>query len=100
MLIPRYSIRWLLGLTTLSAGVSLVLSYAMRGQSWAIGILVGLSSLLVVGVLYVAAFGIAWFVWRSMGTTHDIPPGSSPFAKSLESDLSNAVVNDSQPMTG
>lgn len=100
MLIPRFSIRWLLGLTTLSAGVSLVLSYALRGESWAIGILVGLGSLLTVGVLYVAAFGIAWFVWRSMGTLHAVPPGSSPFAKSPGSELSNSAMSDSPSMTG
>jgi hypothetical protein len=100
MLIPRFSIRWLLGLTTLCAGVSLVLSYAVRGQSWAIGILIGLGSLLVVGVLYIAAFGIAWFVWRSMGTLHEVPPGDSPFAKSAGSELSNGPITENPAITG
>jgi hypothetical protein len=100
MLIPRFSIRWLLGLTTLCAGVSLVLSYATRGQSWAIGILVGLSSLLVVALLYVAAFGIAWFVWRSMGTLHEVPPGDSPFGKLAAGELSDGAITENPSITG
>lgn len=100
MLIPRFSIRWLLGLTTLCAGVSLVLSYAVRGQSWAIGILIGLGSLLVVGVLYIAAFGIAWFVWRSMGTMHEVPPGDSPFGKLAGGELSDGAITENPAITG
>ena len=62
MFIPRYSIRWLLGLMTFSAGVSLVLSYAVRGQAWAIGVTSGLWTLVVVALLFVAAFLAAWFI--------------------------------------
>lgn len=100
MLIPRFSIRWLLGLTTVSAGLSMVLSYAIRGEPWAIGILLGLGSLLLVGVLYVAAFGVAWFVWRTMGVMHEQPPSDSPFAKGLTGELIEIPVNDNPSITG
>ena|SRR6476620_8466607 len=62
MLIPRFSIRWLLGLTTFSACISLVLSYAVRAQPWAIGVVAGLWALVVTFVFFAAAFLVAWFV--------------------------------------
>ena len=48
MLIPRFSIRWLLGLTTFSAVVSLVLASAVRGRPWALGVMAGVSAALIV----------------------------------------------------
>ena len=36
MLLPRYSIRWILLLTTLCAFSFIVIAQAVRGQSWAI----------------------------------------------------------------
>jgi hypothetical protein len=100
MLIPRFSIRWLLGLTTLSAGVSLVLSFAIRGEAWALGMVVGLGSLVLVAVLYAAAFAMAWFAWRTLGSIPAGPPGASPFARPLGGDVIEASVNDSPPITG
>ena len=62
MLIPRFSIRWLLGLTTFSACISLVLSYAVRSQPWAIGVVAGLWVLVVSFLFFAAAFLVAWFI--------------------------------------
>lgn len=62
MLIPRFSIRWLLGLTTFSAFVSLVLSYAVRAQPWAIGVVAGLWVLVATFLFFAAAFLVAWFI--------------------------------------
>jgi hypothetical protein len=62
MLIPRFSIRWLLGLTTFSACISLVLSYAVRGQPWAIGVVAGLWVLVATFLFFAAAFLVAWFI--------------------------------------
>jgi hypothetical protein len=84
MLIPRYSIRWLLGLTTFSAGVSLVLAHAVRGQAWAIGTAAGLWTLVVVAIFFVVAFLCAWLIdqvfIRRAGTSTGVSPfaGSSP----------------------
>jgi hypothetical protein len=64
MLIPRYSIRWLLGLMTFSAGVSLVLSYAVRGQAWAIGVASALWTFVILALFYVVAFLCAWLIDR------------------------------------
>src|SRR4051812_17656421 len=79
MLIPRYSIRLLLGLTTVSAGVSLVLSYAVRGHAWAIGVTAGLWTFVAVAVLFIAAFLCAWLIDRFAAATPARRGGKSPF---------------------
>jgi len=79
MLIPRFSIRWLLGLTTLSAAVSLVLSYAVRGHAWAIGITAGLWTFVAVGLLFITAFLCAWLIDQTFAASRARPSGSSPF---------------------
>jgi len=89
MLIPRYSLRWLLGLTTFAAVVSFVLSYAVRGHAWAIGVAAGLWSLVAVGLAYIAAFLVAWFIAQATiatRTRHSVA-ASSPFAKQPEGDM-------------
>jgi hypothetical protein len=68
MLIPRFSLRWLLGLTTLCAAVSLVLAAAVRRETWAIAMLAALASLGLVAALYVVAFLGAWLVAQTAGT--------------------------------
>ena len=90
MLIPRYSLRWLLGLMTFSAGVSLVLSYAIRGAPWAIGVASGLWSLVIVALAYVAAFLGAWLIAQVVTVTRDRPlasAGVSPFAATKAGDI-------------
>jgi hypothetical protein len=91
MIIPRYSLRWLLALITVCGGLSLILSYAFRGQAWAIGLMVGLGSLLLVIALHAAAFSVAWLLTQfsymasgssaAKGGIGDSPfGGGSPFA--------------------
>jgi hypothetical protein len=90
MLIPRFSLRWLLGLTTVSALISLVLSFAVRGQPWALGFTAGLWCLVVVFLLYVFAFLAAWLIANTKSAftsgaqrsaSHAL--GESPFANPL-----------------
>jgi hypothetical protein len=83
MLIPRYSLRWLLGLTTFSALISLVLSYAVRGQAWAIGVAAGLWCVVIAGLLYVAAFLAAWCIAQFVTATRQNSKsgGASSFAR-------------------
>lgn len=85
MIIPRYSLRWLLALTTVCGGLSLVLSYAFQGQAWAIGFMVGLGSLLVVAALHAVAFSVAWLMSQLAFIAGGSTPqggGQSPFAGS------------------
>jgi hypothetical protein len=81
MLIPRYTIRWLLGLTTLSAGVSLVLAHAFRGRSWAIGMVAGLWTFVVVAVFFAGAFLLAWLIEQVTAGRQSRRHLGSPFAK-------------------
>jgi hypothetical protein len=105
MLIPRFTLRWLLGLTTFCAGVSLVLSYAVRGNAWAIGASAGLWSLVIVGLLYVAAFLAAWLMAQAMTALRSSLPGAaasageSPFAVPISPPQQPAADNP-PPITG
>ena len=102
MLIPRFSIRWLLGLTTFSAGVSLVLSYAVRGHAWAIGVTSGLWTFVVIGLLYAVAFLGAWLI-SQWNVSPQGPSGVSPFATpKSETPFATAqpAADSPPPMTG
>ena len=81
MLIPQFSLRWLLALTALCAGVSLILSFAFRGQTWAIGMAAALGSIVAMAVLYVTAFLSAWLITQVASGLYRRPQGQSPFAK-------------------
>jgi hypothetical protein len=98
MLIPRFSIRWLLGLTTFSAGISLVLSYAVRNHAWAIGVMSALWTFVVAGVFYALAFLAAWWVNR-MNEGRRPKQGESPFAgaKAESCFPANPSIADSPP---
>lgn len=91
MIIPRFTLRWLLALVTVCGGVSLILSYAFQGSAWAIGLLVGLGSLLLVLVLHASAYSVAWLLTQfsymatgrsasSAGGADSPFGGDSPFA--------------------
>jgi hypothetical protein len=84
MLIPRFTLRWLLGLTTLCAGVSLIISMAVRGDAWAIGMVSGLAAAGVVATLFVFAFLVAWLLAQIERAVFGggPPEGVSPFASS------------------
>jgi hypothetical protein len=81
MLLPRYSLRWLLVLITVSGAVSFVLSRAVQGQSWALGASAGLGCLAIVVAMYALTFLAAWAV-AQVGMFAPPPQGSgsSPFA--------------------
>jgi Zn-dependent protease with chaperone function len=107
MLIPRFTLRWLLGLTTFCAGVSLVLSYAVRGNAWAIGVSAGLWSLVIVGLFYVAAFLAAWLMAQAMTALRSsLRPaaadggGESPFAVPISPPQPQPAADSPPPITG
>jgi hypothetical protein len=86
MIIPRYSLRWLLALITVCGGLSMVLAYAVQGQPWAIGASVGFAALALVVSLHAAAFSIAWlmtqFAYTIFGGAGPKSGGASPFGQS------------------
>jgi len=59
-LLPRYSLRHVLLITTGLGFVFLIASYGVRGSGWAAGIAVGLLSILVALIVYAALFALVW----------------------------------------
>jgi hypothetical protein len=86
MIIPQFSLRWLLGMTALCGGVSLVLAFANRGEIWALGMSAALAGIFFLFLLYVAAFCVASLITQAYRAIFGSPPtGESPFAiKPLE----------------
>jgi hypothetical protein len=58
-LLPRFSIRALLGILTIAAVAFLIVGMAYRGQYWAWGVTIGLASLVLTALVHAAWYGIA-----------------------------------------
>jgi hypothetical protein len=59
-LLPRFSIRALLGVLTICAVAFLIAGMAYRGQYWAWGVTIGVASLLLTALVHAAWFGVVW----------------------------------------
>jgi hypothetical protein len=79
MIIPRFSLRWLLGVTTLCALLAYVLAQAIRGQAWGIAISVTVGALLFTSLVHAVVFLLAWGI-ASAGTGIRRTRATSPFA--------------------
>ncbi len=62
MLIPQFSIRWLLGLTAVCAIISLIVARAIAGSGWAFGVTIALATTLVVLGVHLLFFAGIWLV--------------------------------------
>ena len=82
MLIPKFSIRSLLGLMTVSAFFFLVVSLAVQGKTWAVSTSLAIASVLVAFTLYVAFFGVAFIFAAIVGGLRVKPQRATPFATS------------------
>ena len=80
MLIPRFTLRWLLGLMVVAGLISLVLAQAVHGNAWAIGLVIGLSSLALVFVAHASVFVVAWLFVQIRKSFVGQPRATSPFA--------------------
>ena len=60
MIIPQYTIRWMLGLTTVCAVIFSVFAMAMRGNGLALGVSLAIVSLVLVFLVHAAIFGLVW----------------------------------------
>jgi hypothetical protein len=69
-LLPRFSIRVLLGVLTVCAFAFVVVGTAYRGENWAWGVTIGLVSILVTALVHAAWFGVVWLFgqWTSART--------------------------------
>jgi hypothetical protein len=82
MLIPQYTLRWLLGVTTACAVVFSIFALAMRGSYWAQGFSAGVIALVVLLLAHGLMFTMLWVF--SLVTTLLRPRaaarGQTPFA--------------------
>ncbi|HLA84256.1 MAG TPA: hypothetical protein VJL29_05650 [Thermoguttaceae bacterium] len=83
VLIPQFSLRWMLGLTTVCAFIFAVFGMAARGHAWAIGFTIGLGSVFLMAMIHAGLFGcvavVAGLVPRRKTDPGACPFGSSPF---------------------
>lgn len=78
MLIPQFSIRWLLGLTVVCAVIFSIVGLAVRGSRWAMGVSIGIGSLVLLMAVYAGMFFLVWvfsMLKRRRGA------GRSPFSQ-------------------
>ena len=60
ILIPQYSLRWLLALPALFAVILPFFGLAVAGKQWAAGISIAIVSLAIVLLVHAAVFGVVW----------------------------------------
>lgn len=60
MLIPQFTIRWLLVVTAVCAALFSVVGLGFRGRVWAAAFGVGLGSLAVLMLVYAGVFALVW----------------------------------------
>lgn len=86
MLIPRFTVRRLLAITSICGLFSWVLAIAlnpnveMQNKAWAVGISIAVGSLVVAFVCYAAFFGFAYILATVFGIVREKPVGGTPFA--------------------
>ncbi len=80
MLLPRFSLRGLLGLITLCSVFFTIVSFAFRGQRWAIAVVAAIGSLLIVALIHATLFLAAWLLTLMLGSINRPARAQSPFA--------------------
>jgi hypothetical protein len=80
MLIPRFTIRWLLLLMTVSSFFFFILSFAVSGQAWAIAVSLSVGSVLLAFLCYAAVFGSAALIASVQARMRPAARCETPFA--------------------
>ncbi len=96
MLIPRFTIRYILIVMTLCGLFFLVVSLAIQGKTWAIAASLSGASVVVTFLLYAAFFGFAYVLASIFGVFRQRPTGGSPFANA---ELPPQIVPPQEPDT-
>lgn len=81
MLLPRFSLRFLLGGTAVCGGFFVVLAAAARGQVWASAITISVGSILLAFLLYAMFFAAAMLIASIGMLPRRQPAVRSPFAQ-------------------
>ena len=62
MLMPKFSLRWLLLLTAVCAGLSLIIAAAVKGHAWALAISFGFAAAWLTLAVHWIFFGLSWLI--------------------------------------
>lgn len=62
MLMPKFSIRWILALFTVLAVFFSIIAAAVRGQAWAIAFSVASAGMVVMFLVHAIVYLVAWWV--------------------------------------
>ncbi|MFP6693990.1 MAG: hypothetical protein VB875_13285 [Pirellulales bacterium] len=60
MLLPRFTIRWILGLTLVCALLLLILRASIAGSAWATGVSAAIGFVIVTLLVHGLCFGLLW----------------------------------------
>jgi hypothetical protein len=71
-LLPRFTIRALLAMSTICAVAFLIAGMAYRGQYWAWGVTIAIVSLLITAAVHAAWFGVVYY-FAKMSSARDDP---------------------------
>ncbi|MEE8452286.1 MAG: hypothetical protein V3R99_10240 [Thermoguttaceae bacterium] len=101
MLIPQFSIRWLLALTVVCAGVFSILQAALGGSHWATGVSIAIGSAVVLLLAYAATFALVWLISLvSVRPRRRRPePGQSPFSQGTPAMAADRDIDKDIPAT-
>lgn len=80
MLIPRFSLRWLMLALAGASLLAFTARQAVFGQSWALAVMVTVLTLVFMFVVYIVVFSAAWLVATLVGLRKRGPKPGSPFA--------------------
>lgn len=81
MLIPRFSIRWVLLLTTFCAVLFIVMAQAVRGRTWAMAITGAVAFVGFTFILYAASFLSAYALAQGTRTLNPPEKSQNPFIR-------------------
>ncbi len=79
MLIPQFTIRWLLGVTAVSAVALTIVGLAVRGSAWAQGVSAAFVALALAMLVYALLFAVVWLLAEAKARLGKGEPGGSPF---------------------
>jgi hypothetical protein len=84
MLVPQFSLRWILALTAVCGVVSLVGAAALRGTPWAAAVVISIGALGLILAVHGLMFFLIWLLSLLTPASRSAATGQSPFARTSE----------------
>lgn len=85
MLIPQFTLRWLLGLMAVCAGIFSIFGLAVAGKGWAAALSIAILGLVAAVILYALLYLMVWPCSLAIGAAaRKAASGRAPFAPAAE----------------